>query len=316
MHVGVIGVGVMGRNHARIYSELKSVDSLSIFDLNKAGAQEVAINNGAHASNSLEDLLSEVDAVSLCVPTPYHFDLAQKVIEQNIPILIEKPICHTVADGKKLVSMIPRNLICGVGHIERFNPVVNEIIRILDKPLYIEVKRHNPASARISDTTVVEDLMIHDIDIVFNLMFKSQWSCHCAGNADLCTALFQFDNIPVYVSASRKSSKKIRMIYVEEEEFTIEGDLMAQEIFVHRKPKRYGVENSRYMQDNIIEKVLVNKVEPLKVELSTFIKCVQEKRPFPITPLEALKNLEICDEIKAQIQIKNPQQLQKIPIAA
>jgi len=316
MHVGVIGVGVMGRNHARIYSELKSVDSVSIFDLNKAGAQEVAANHGAHACNSLEEILSEVDAVSLCVPTPYHFNVAQTVAEHSIPLLIEKPICHTVAEGKKLVDLLPKNLICGVGHIERFNPVVNEIIRILDKPLYIEVKRHNPASARIGDSSVVEDLMIHDIDIVFNLMFKNQWSCHCAGNADLCTALFQFDNIPVYLSASRKSSKKIRMIYVEEEEFTIEGDLMAQEIFIHRKPKRYGVENLRYMQDNIIEKVLVNKVEPLKVELSTFINCVRENRPFPITPQEALKNLEICEEIKAQTRMKTSVPLQKIPIAA
>jgi len=300
MHVGVIGVGVMGQNHARIYSELKSVDSVSVFDLNEAGAKEVARKTGAETCRNLNDLLEQSDAVSLCVPTKYHFDVAQQIVSYGIPLLIEKPICQTVEEAKKLVSLIPPSMICGVGHIERFNPVVNEILRILDKPLYIEIKRHNPASSRITGTSVVEDLMIHDIDIVFNLLFDKPWTFHSAGNDDLCTALFEFGSIPVFISASRKSSKKIRMIYIEEEDFTIEGDLMTQEIFVHRKPKKYGVENSRYIQDNIIEKVLVNKVEPLKVELSTFIQCVREKRQFPITPAQALKNIEICEAVRMQ----------------
>jgi predicted dehydrogenase len=118
-----------------------------------------------------------------------------------------------------------------------------------------------------------------------------------SGNQDVCSALFSFGETPVYLSASRKSSKKIRMIYIEEEGFTIEGDFMAQEIYIHRKPGRYAVEDERYVQENIIEKVLVNKQEPLKLELSTFLDCVTQEREFPVSPAQALLNMEICEEI-------------------
>ena len=100
------------------------------------------------------------------------------------------------------------------------------------------------------------------------------------------------------ISASRLASKKIRTIYVETEEFTTEGDFMTQEVYIYRKPGKYGLENERYMQENIIEKVLVNKVEPLKVELKTFLDCARIGKSFPVTPEEALKNLRICEEIK------------------
>ncbi|MGB8891998.1 MAG: Gfo/Idh/MocA family oxidoreductase, partial [Methanoregula sp.] len=264
MHIGVIGVGAMGMNHARIYSEMKSVDSVSLFDSNRAATENVAKMNNAFACDTLAELESCVDAVSLCVPTKYHFDIAKNLIDHNIPILIEKPICQTVDEAQKLVNIIPENAIVGVGHIERFNPVVKEIAKILKKPLYVEIKRHNPASARVVDGSVVEDLMIHDIDIIFNLLFTGQPTLYSAGNQDVCTALFNFDETPVYLSASRKSSKKIRMIYVEEENYTIEADLMTQEISIYRKPDQYSMENCRYVQDNVIEKVLINKSESLK----------------------------------------------------
>ena len=315
VHVGVLGVGAMGRNHARVYAELKSVESVSVFDTNQTAANEVARANNARACTSMDELVSLVDAVSICVPTPYHFAMAKKFIDHGIDILIEKPICQTVGDAQKLVEMIPGDIIAGVGHIERFNPVVHEIFRIINKPLYVEIKRHNPASARVSGSTVIEDLMIHDIDIVFNLLFHGTWTVSSAGNPDICTALFNVDNIPIYLSASRKASKKIRLIYIEEEEYTVEGDLMTQEIFLYRKPNRYGIENARYVQDNIIEKVLVNKVEPLKSELSTFVNCVRDNRPFPITPEQALKNLEICEEIKKQANIGDFIRKDPIPMA-
>jgi len=92
-------------------------------------------------------------------------------------------------------------------------------------------------------------------------------------------------------------SKKFRTLYTEDEELTTEGDFMAQEVFVYRKPKKYEKENERYIQENIIEKVLVNKVEPLKVELKTFVDCVRSGKEFPVTPEQALLNLEICREI-------------------
>jgi predicted dehydrogenase len=296
--VGVIGVGMMGRNHARVYSELKAVDSLYLYDINEKAAGDLARGYGATACGNVRDLLRNVDAVSVCVPTPYHFGVAEMVVAESTPVLIEKPLCATTEESRRLIRNIPDDLTVGVGHIERFNPIVQEIQKIVEKPLYIEMKRHNPASSRVSGSSVVEDLMIHDIDIMRNvLMPESAYEVTSSGNEDVCSALFNFEKTPVYLSASRKSSKKIRMIYVEEEEFTIEGDFMAQEIFIHRKPGQYSIEKERYVQENIIEKVLVNKQEPLKLELSTFLQCAKTNSAFPVSPVQALQNLEICEEV-------------------
>jgi predicted dehydrogenase len=298
MEIGVIGAGAMGKNHIRVYSEMKGVEQVTVFDLDHKAAEEVGKKFDADIAPSLLKLLDSVDAISICVPTGVHHKVAREAIDHGVHMLIEKPICRTASEAEQLVREIPDDLIVGVGHIERFNPIVSEIQKILNKPLYIELKRHNPASARISDSSVVEDLMIHDIDIVFHAFCKSDYSVQCMGNDDICSVLLEFDHVPVHLSASRKSSKKIRSIYIEEEDRTIEGDFMAQEIFVHRKPGQYSLENDRYVQENIIEKVLVNKVEPLKVELKTFVDCVKMGTPFPISPLQGLKNLQVCEEIR------------------
>lgn len=294
----MIGVGMMGRNHARVYSELKAVDSLYLYDLNREAARDLAEAFGATVSSSIEDLLGGVDAVSVCVPTSYHFEIAEQVLDAGVPLLIEKPICATADESRRLIQMIPDGLVTGIGHIERFNPILPEIKKIVRNPLYIEIKRHNPASARVNSSSVVEDLMIHDVDIVRNVLLPTgDYRLTGSGNEDVCSALFSFGETPVYLSASRKSSKKIRMIYIEEEEFTIEGDFMAQEIYIHRKPGQYAADDERYVQENIIEKVLVNKQEPLKLELSTFLDCVAKGREFPVSPAQALLNMEICEDI-------------------
>lgn len=299
MDVGVIGVGSMGANHVRVYSELKSIRSLRIFDLDRTLAKNVAEKHDAILCESAEALLRQVDAVNICVPTPHHYRVAGLALAHEVPLLVEKPICVSSEEARSLIGMVPEGLIAGVGHIERFNPIVDEIRRIIKKPLYIEAKRHNPASARVSGSSVVEDLMIHDIDIVFNLLLDGTHRVQSVGNHDVCSALFDFFGTPVYLSASRKSSKKIRLIYIEEEEFTIEGDFMSQEIFIHRKPGQYRMENERYVQENIIEKVMVNKQEPLKRELATFIECVKAGREFPIPLAQGLRNLEMCEQITA-----------------
>lgn len=299
MNVGVIGTGTMGKNHARIYSELKGIQETYVFDANKTNSNEIK-DLGAVACDSMEELLDNVDAVSICVPTKYHFQVAKEVIEKDIHCLIEKPIALSVDEAEKLFDLLrTRNLIVGVGHIERFNPIVAEIRKIIKNPFFVQIRRHNPASSRITDASVLEDLMIHDIDILFNVLFaKKNYIMHSAGNFDICKVMVTFNGSIASLSASRKASKKIRTIYIEEEDFTIEGDFMAQEIYTYHKPEKYGMENDRYTQENIIEKVMVNKVEPLKVELKTFIDCVKKNSEFPITPEQALNNMKICEEIK------------------
>jgi predicted dehydrogenase len=299
MRVGVIGVGAMGKNHVRVYSELKSVDEVGVCDLNAAAAQEIAQQHGATSYPSVEDLLRNVDAVSVCVPTPFHAAVVRQVFSAGKSVLIEKPICATAQEAYDLMRHAPAGITLGVGHIERFNPVVAEIKKIIKKPLYVEMKRHNPASARVTGSSVVEDLMIHDIDILMNVLFSGPCTISSAGNNDVCSVLMNCGAVPVALSASRKSSKKIRMIYIEEEEFTVEGDFMSQEVMIYRKPGQYLFEAERYVQENIIEKVMVNKLEPLKVELSLFIDCAKRGVPFPVTPAQAIRNLETCEKIRA-----------------
>jgi len=298
MNVGVIGTGVMGKNHVRVYSKIREVQDICVFDSEPKNADELKEYDVVFC-NSLDELLGRVDAASVCVPTEHHFDVINRVVSKNVHCLIEKPVTLTSEEGEELLDVNSDDLIVGVGHIERFNPIVEEIKKVSDHISYCEIRRHNPASTRITDSTVVKDLMIHDIDIVSNVLFsKKDYSLHSAGNEDVCSTLLDFNGSVVSLSASRMSSKKIRSIYVEDEDCTVEGDFMLQEVYVYRKPERYVVKNERYTQENIIEKVLLNKVEPLYVELETFVKCVKNHRKFPVTIEQAVKNLKICEEVE------------------
>jgi predicted dehydrogenase len=299
MDIGVIGTGTMGRNHVRIYSNMKTVDSVRVHDLNRTAAREVAEKNGAIACDLADDLLRHVDAVSICVPTLFHFQTAKEALENEVHMLLEKPVCQTAREARELADMVPDDLVAGVGHIERFNPIVSEVKKILREPLYVEAKRHNPASSRVTGSSVVEDLMIHDIDVMTHLFPCTEPEVSSRGTPDVCSALMCYGGVPVSLSASRKSSKKIRSLYVEEEDLTIEGNYMSQEVTVYRRPDAYESVDERYVQENVIEKVLVNRVEPLNLELSTFVDCVREDRPFPITLEEGTANLEVCERIAA-----------------
>ncbi|HNX38959.1 MAG TPA: Gfo/Idh/MocA family oxidoreductase [Methanothrix sp.] len=307
MDVGVIGVGAMGRNHVRVYSELKGVDTVYVYD--PVAESAARSRDVAEVCATLPELLAKAEAVSICVPTRYHFQVAGQAIEAGVNCLIEKPITLTVEEGTRLLKIIESkrlsnpDLVVGVGHIERFNPIVAEMARIAGRPDYVCIKRHNPTSSRITDASVVEDLMIHDIDIVFNALFPGErdYRIFSAGSANVCEAMAVFPGTVVSFSASRLSCKKFRSLYVESQDFTAEGDFMTQEVYIYRKPGKYGVEGERYTQENIIEKVLVNKVEPLKVELKTFLDCINGRRIFPVTPDQALQNLRICEQIKVEL---------------
>ena len=299
MHVGVIGVGAMGRNHVRVYSELRGVDQVHIYDLDKNRMLELA-SEVVVPEPSQAELLKNVDVVSICVPTELHWSVTNTAIEYGIPALVEKPFTADAKEALDILSMCDSNRVrVGVGHIERFNPVVAEIQKIVKEPLYVEFKRHNPASARMMNGSIVEDLMIHDIDIVRNVLFPAkEYELYSMGTPDLCTATFRFNSTVVSLSASRKASKKLRSVLIEEEERTIEGDFMSQEVYIYRKPGKYSIDAGQYRQENIIEKLMVNKVEPLREELKAFINSVRNHVPFPVTPLQAYENMKLCEAIK------------------
>jgi predicted dehydrogenase len=306
MDVGVIGSGNMGGNHIRIYNELKSVDTVYIYDTNEKSMKDIEIyyeNYGynVYACKSLKSLISAVDAISVCVPTQFHKDVVSEIANENFmkDILIEKPICSSTKDAIEIMKLFSKDTnIIGVGHVERFNPIVSEIAKIVKDPLYVEFKRHNPSSSRIMNTDVVEDLMIHDIDIMRELFCKCPTSIHSAGNDDIHSATIMSGLTQIYLSASRKSSKKIRSIYIEMEEFTLEADYMTQEVAIYSKPDRFKIDKGRYTQENLVEKVMVKKVEPLREELKVFIECSKHHIPFPVSMEDGVNNMMICDAIR------------------
>jgi len=297
MDVGVIGTGTMGRNHVRIYSEMREADSVYIYDADEKAARALSEKFDVTVSDSIQSLLNNVDAVSICAPTKYHFELAKEAIENQVNCLIEKPIAISSREGEELLKIVDDSLVVGVGHIERFNPIAREIKNLISNPKFIDIRRYNPGSSRIKDANVVIDLMIHDIDLVWNCFFKGyeDFEVYSAGDRDVHKKVAMFNGCIASMSASRIACKKIRTIHVEEDEFTIDGDLMAQELYIHRKPERYGEVNTRYTQENIIEKVLINRVEPLKEELKTFLNCVKKGNSFPVTPEQAVLNLKIAE---------------------
>lgn len=300
MDVGLIGVGVMGKNHARILSELKNVNSLHIYDVDTNTANSVGKQYSANVYDSLNDFVKNIDIIDICAPTKFHHSILEKTMVSNLPTFIEKPFCMNLKESYDIYKKLNKDVIYGVGHIERFNPIAYEIKKIIENPLYISTVRHNPSSTRITDVSVIEDLMIHDIDVIFNCIHKYEIDeCSCIGSKDIACANILSNSVPITLTASRKSSKKIRRIYIEEEDYTIEGDYMTQEVTIYHKPDKYGVTNEKYNQENIIEKVVVNKIEPLRVELNTFLNCVKTNTKFPITIKEAIYNLEICDGLIA-----------------
>lgn len=305
MIFGVIGVGSMGRNHVRVLTEIKRVDDVVVYDTNPERAESIAEAYDVRTADSIDSLLNEVDAVCICSPTKFHYKHAKMCLEREKHVLVEKPLTSSYDEGVKLLEILKekRDITFGVGHIERFNPIVSELSSIEIEATYIDMKRHNPASARITDSTVVEDLMIHDIDIVFNVLFpeSKDFRLNAAGNRNVVQALVDFGNAIASFSASRIASKKIRTVYIENPELTIEGDFMTQELYIFRKPSVYQNVNEKYVQENVIEKLLINKVEPLKVELKTFIDAIDGKAEFPVNAEQAVKNLKICEKIRGLV---------------
>ncbi len=305
MIFGVIGAGSMGRNHVRVLTEIKKVDDVVVYDIDKKRADEVAETYDARVADSEEELLRAVDAVSICSPTRYHFRHIKMCVEAGKHTIVEKPITSDYSEGKKVEELVAksRDIVFGVGHIERFNPIVSELAALEIDATYTDMKRHNPASARITDSTVIEDLMIHDIDIVFNVLFpgNADFRISAAGNRNVVQVIVDFGESIASISASRISSKKIRRIYMENAEITVEGDFMAQELYIYRKPRVYQNINEKYLQENVIEKVLINKVEPLKVELKTFVNAIDGRGEFPVSAEQAVRNLRVCEMIRGKV---------------
>ncbi|WP_017872150.1 Gfo/Idh/MocA family oxidoreductase [Candidatus Caldatribacterium saccharofermentans] len=303
VRVGVVGVGYLGQHHARVYSELPGVELVGVVDINRERAQEVARRYSTTPFFDYRDLFGKVDAVSIVVPTMLHRDIAIHFIEEGINILIEKPVTTTLEEAKELMEMAARkNVVLQVGHIERFNSAVMELAKIVDNPIFIECCRMGPYVNRNTDVGVVLDLMIHDIDIVMSIVKSNVVKISASGRSvfsrqeDIANAQLVFQNGCIAnLTASRVTRKKIRRMEITQVDSFISIDYLEQELAVYKK-------TSSPLPQLLIEKPVMQKGEPLRLELEHFIRCVRNGEK-PLVGLEEGKNaLEVALRILEEIQ--------------
>jgi virulence factor len=324
LKVGVVGTGAMGRHHVRIYDRLPhEVKLVGIFDTNKHLANELAKTYNTKSFNLLTDLLDECDAISVAVPSIYHYEVAMEALKLNKSILIEKPIASSIMEAKEIMNEAKsKGLIVQVGHIERFNPAIIELRKLLidQKSVGIDIKRLSPFDGRITDVDVIQDLMIHDIDIVLNLFGHNIHEIRAFGKSvfsknnliDYAIASIQFNSgVIANLTASRVTQEKIRKLSLTTESSYIDLDYMDKKISIYQwtnMKEDLNLKEATYKQESVVSRVFVPNEEPLLNELKSFVSSVKNKQEPVVTAYDGLKSLEICEKIKENIYNKEDMQ--------
>lgn len=304
LQVGVAGAGAMGRNHARVFSLLDNAELVAIYDQDMARAQEVANEFGGTAVDSLEDFAERVDAATVAVPTIAHRSVGCALMDKGVHILMEKPIADSLDDARVLIEKSQeKGCVLQVGHIERFNPVMRELESRLSGPRFIEAHRLSPFPNRSIDIGVVLDLMIHDLEIILHLVNSPVESVDAVGVAvmtareDIANARIRFENGCVAnVTSSRISPERMRKIRV------FQGDCYLSLDYQEQSAGMYA------MTENGIEKVdvQVEKDEPLKLELASFIECACRGETPQVSGQQGAAALDLALEITNIINTSAP----------
>ena len=241
--VGVVGVGYLGQIHAKIYSEMDNVELVMLADTDRERGDALALKYGCAATTSFLDLIDQVDAVSIVVPTSLHYDVAQPFLEAGIATLMEKPIAATVDEARKLVDLAAQNdAPFLIGHLERYNPALRAVAEKVADPKYIEVHRLGTFVERATDVDVITDLMIHDLDLVLSLVDEEPNDVQAIGasvvtsHVDLANVRLGFPSGAVAnITASRVSNKRFRRFRVFGPEGYYGINLMDQELDIVTK---------------------------------------------------------------------------------
>ena len=263
--VGVAGVGHMGKEHARIYSELQEAELVGVHDSNPDTARKIAAKCKTRAFGSLEEMVDAVDAASIVTPTSTHLAIAEPFLKRGKHVLVEKPIAMDTEEARKLVDLAEKHgAKLAVGHVERFNPVLVALEERLGRPRFIEAHRLSPYPGRSTDIGVVMDLMIHDLEIILHLVRSPVTSVDAVGvpvlskGEDIANARIRFANGCVAnLTTSRISPEKLRKIRVFQDDAYLSLDYMKQEGEIY---KRLDGKITR-------DKIPVMKGEPLKNQL-------------------------------------------------
>ena len=305
LRVGVVGVGHLGRHHARILSSLEGVDLVAVADTNHARAREIAAGVGTKPVFDPRDLLDHVDAVTVAVPTESHHEIAMAFLHAGIPVLVEKPMARTLAEADAMIAAAARaGVVLAVGHTERFNPAVEAARPLLAQPRFVEVHRLGAFPDRSLDIDVVFDLMIHDLDVVLSLVGSDVESIEAVGvpvltgRVDIANARLRFANGCIAnVTASRISRDRVRKIRFFQPAAYLSIDYAAQKLEVWRLVARDG-SGPPSIEGGDVE---VRNEEPLVRELADFVEAVRVGRLPAVTGEQGRRALDLAQRIADQM---------------
>jgi predicted dehydrogenase len=306
MRVAAIGVGHLGRHHARILASLEGVILVAVADADPERARSVGEPLGARVVSDADSLTGDVDAVTVAVPTEAHVEAALPFLERGIPVLVEKPLAPSLGEADRLIEAAAASgTILAVGHTERFNPAVTAARVHVSTPRFIEVHRLGTFPERSLDIDVVFDLMIHDLDIVLSLVNSPVASVEAVGvpvltgRVDIANARLRFETGCIAnLTASRISRDRTRKIRVFQPDAYLSIDYAAQEAEMYRLRREGGVRP-------VIEggKLDVPREEPLRCELADFVGAVRHGRPPLVTGQDGRKALALAERITERMRV-------------
>ncbi|HEX2445510.1 MAG TPA: Gfo/Idh/MocA family oxidoreductase [Vicinamibacterales bacterium] len=304
LRLAVVGVGHLGRHHARILSTMPGVELAAVVDVNRARADEVAATTGARAYASAEAIVGDVDAVTIAVPTEAHLEVALPFIERGVATLIEKPMARTGTEADALVAAaVKSGTTLGVGHTERYNPAVATALPLVTSPKFVEVHRLGVFPERSLDIDVVFDLMIHDLDVILALVRSEVASIDAIGvpvltpRVDIANARIRFaSGCIANLTASRISRDRVRKLRFFQQDTYISIDYAAQDIEAYRLVRRDG-------ERPAIEggKVEVVHEEPLARELADFVQAARDRRQPLVDGPAGRRALALAEQVAASM---------------
>ncbi|MGV1098962.1 Gfo/Idh/MocA family protein [Thiovibrio sp. JS02] len=307
IRIGVIGVGYLGKFHAHKYMAMPDVELVGVADANPENAAEVARFCNTAPYTDYRQLLRQVDAVSVVVPTSLHHEVAKTCLLAGVDVMLEKPMTTTLAEADDLICIaIEQERLIQVGHIERYNPAVMAMEEHLTHPLFVESHRIHTFKPRGIDVDVVLDLMIHDIDIILSIVKSPIQTIHTVGvpvftaNTDIANARLIFENgCTANITVSRISKDNIRRIRIFQPNSFISVDYGQKEMAVFKLGKELG--EGGLPREEVIKACYVHQ-DALEMELADFVRCVRERTQPRVSGREGRMALAVAQEIIAQIK--------------
>jgi predicted dehydrogenase len=308
--VAVVGTGYMGSRHARVLTRLAGAKLALVVDANGDRARTIAERHGTDASTDIADVAQKAPCAVVAVPTEAHVEVALRLIEDGIDILVEKPLASTSKDAAVIVDAAAANhRILAVGHIERFNPVCLELMDIVRDPLFITTRRTSPFDGRIRES-IITDLMVHDVDMVLALAGKAavervavESTATRSGTDDLAVATIAFDSgMIAQLTASRISHEKVRLIDIVQRDCSITADLLHQSVEVRRETTVAFIDEggTRLRETTTVEiPYLDRRGEPLIGELEDFVDAVRTRRPPLVDGIAGTRAIDVCERLLA-----------------